>query len=571
MREKGKFVVGLTVLVLLCGSSLQAAPKGLGLEDNTLENIAKKVFASVVKVEARNGFTKVATGVILDKDGYIVTTALVSPRDEKIIVTTSDGKRSEAKFLGLDPMTNLALIQAKEKNLLPIALGKAESVTAGSWVGVISVSPENTPSVTQGIVSSMTPTALRLNVWVTRGSSGSPVVNRDGQMIALLRGIYTEDQPVVFEFREREVVGSGYVFNRAEAPSSGMAYAVPVETVKSVAAEIKKTGKVSRGWMGVTIYENENGQVEIGEVEDESPAELAKLKEGDILLTIDGKRIVNSQVFISEIHSRKPGQDIRLEVERDGKTVEVKVKLGEYPEGEAKRELETRFPGLFPPRPTGPVTAVPPGITIPRTRGKLEIRPWPGWEKRKYIGVSLDGLNKELLDYFGVKDDKGLLVTQLTKDGPAEKAGLKVGDVIVRVDGEKVGTVSDLSDLIQDKKKGDKIKVDLVRDKKPLTIEVGVEEEESPSLAYFGRNIATPERWDDMARELQKQYTKSRGLYEKYSVESRDKLKKLNEEMARKSQEAFEKSRELYEKSKTDQETKLRKIMAARNRIFYRV
>jgi len=272
MNEKGRLRLSLMALTAVLTLSLTAAAKGPGLDENTVENVSKKVFSSVVKVETRNGMIRVATGVIIDKDGSIVTTALVSPRDEKIIVTTTDGRRTEAKFLGLDPETRLALVQTKEKNLTPVALGKAGELSPGSWIGVISISPENTPAITQGIVSSIAPDKLRLNVWVTRGASGSPVVNKDGQMVGLLRGIYTEDQPVIFEFREKEIVGSGYVFSRAEAPSSGMALAVPVDIVRMVIAEIKEKGKVSRGWMGVSISENDRGQVEVYDVESGGPA-----------------------------------------------------------------------------------------------------------------------------------------------------------------------------------------------------------------------------------------------------------------------------------------------------------
>src|SRR4030042_3408695 len=151
LREKGRFIVGWTALLLLGVWSLQAAePRSLGLQDNLMEGISKKVFDSVVKVEARNGFKKVATGVVIDKDGYIVTTGLIWPLSKEIVITTADGRRSEAKFLGMDPETHLALIQAKEKNLTPIALGKTEDLSPGSWVGVISVSPENGAHATQG-------------------------------------------------------------------------------------------------------------------------------------------------------------------------------------------------------------------------------------------------------------------------------------------------------------------------------------------------------------------------------------------------------------------------------------
>ena len=565
MKRKAIFNLGLTAFLLVLALGLKAEAKGLGLDENTIENVAKKVFASVVKVETRNGVTKMATGVVIDKNGYIVTTALISPRDEEIIVTSPDGKRSQAKFLGMDSETYLALIQAKDVNLTPISFGTAENLVPGSWVGVISMSPENTPSVTQGIVSSIVQDKLRLNVWVTRGASGSPVVNKDGQMIGLLRGIYSEDQPVLFEFREKEIVGSGYAFSHAEAPSSGMALAIPVSMVRLVANEIKEKGKVSRGWMGVSISENDKGQVEIGAVEAESPAELAKLKEGDVLLKLDGKNITSASMFVSEIRIKKPGQAVNLEVERQGKPFEVKVKLGEYPEEEVKREMAVRFPRLFPARPRPEVKALP---------GKPEKAPapyltpmppqqaWPQWEKRKYIGVYLGAINKELLAYFGVKDESGLLVNSLTKDGPSEKAGLKVGDVIVRADGKKVATVDELSEMIQDKKKGDMIKLDLVRDKKPVSLEVMIEEEENPGLSFFRESLTKPENWSDISKQALKEYEKSRDYYEKYNAESREKMKKLDEELSHQSKELLLKSKETG---------RAWKELLTRNRMFYRV
>ncbi len=572
MSEKGTVLMVLASFVFILTLNSAAAPESAAPTQASMENIAKKVFSSVVKVEARDGFKKVATGVVVDKDGYIVTTALISPREQEILVTSADGKISQAKFLGFDPETNLALIQAKDKTLAPISLGKAADLAPGSWIGLVGISPENTPQVSQGMVSSISPERLRLNIWVTRGASGSPIVNNDGQMVGLLRGIYTEDQPVVFEFREREVVGSGYVFNRAEAPSSGMALAIPVDIVRKVATEIKETGKVSRGWVGVSIFDNEQGQVEIMDVEKESPAELAGLKEGDILLTIDGKKITDGAMFVSEIRSRKPGQDIKLGLERDGKTVEVKLKLGEYPEAEARRALEMRFPRLFPALPEKPgqpeKPALPekvPGYDIylaPRTP-----RAWPSWGKRKFIGVYLEAINKDLLEFFGVKEDNGLLVNQVTKGSPAEKSGLKVGDVIVRADGKKMTSTSDLSAAVQDKKKGDKVKLDLVRDKKPLSLEVEVAEEESPGLSYFFDNAPYLDYWGDYSRGLQQQYEKSRGTYEKYNQESREKLKKMNEELTKKSLEIFEKSKDLYEKNRDS----IKKSIRVSNRAVYRV
>jgi predicted metalloprotease with PDZ domain len=285
-------------------------------------------------------------------------------------------------------------------------------------------------------------------------------------------------------------------------------------------------------------------------VESDSPAELAGLKEEDILLKIDGRQITSASMFASEIRASKPGQQIKLEVERAGKTSEVKVKLGEYPEREARRELELRYPRLFPPEPPEPPELekvrpekAPEAPQPPESRLR-EV--WPRLEKRKYIGVYLEAINQELLDYFGVKEESGLLVTRLTKDGPAEKAGLKVGDVVIRVDGKRVDSVDELSEMIQDREKGDKVKVELIRNKKPMTIEVEVAEEERRGLGWS--YDFSPETWNDFTRQLGRQFERSRGSYEKYSQEAQKKLRKLTEEMSEQSKKSAHKLQKLLAK-----------------------
>ncbi|HSA95329.1 MAG TPA: PDZ domain-containing protein [Acidobacteriota bacterium] len=461
-----------------------AGAKGMGGEPD-IAGIAKRVFPSVVRVVVEDGMRRVATGVVIEKGGYIVTTALVSPREEKVTVTTSDGKTVEAEFLGFDTETQLALLKAKDTGLPALALGKAAELAPGSWIGVVGVSPERTAAVIQGIVSSVAEDKLRLNAWVTPGSSGGPVVDANGRMVGLLRGIYMEERPVVFQFRDREQAGSGYVFsNRGEAPSSGMALAVPVDVVVDVTAQIKDKGKVERGWLGVGIDETEDGRAVIGSVDPESPAELAKLRAGDIVLKIDGRDISGSDALAAEIRKRKPGQDVTLKIEREGQPQDVKVKLGEYTEDEAQREMELRFPGLFTPRspdlrfaprPSAPQKA--PKEAAPRAVAPRGVEGF--FESRKYIGVYCNALNAELAEHFGIKEGKGLIIARLTAGGPAEKAKMKVGDIIVRVDGQAVEVVDELIDLIQAKPKGAKVKIEFVRDKKPMTAEVEVAEEES--------------------------------------------------------------------------------------------
>jgi serine protease Do len=456
-------------------------PTGIGIEPD-IADVTKKVYPSVVRVEVPNRFRpRVLTGVVVEKGGYIVTTALAVPREDKIIVTTSEGKSYEAEFLGFDTETQLALLRVKDAGLPALPLGKDSDVAPGSWICVVGVSPERTAAVTQGIVSSVTEDKLRLNAWVTLGMAGGPVVDAGGRMVGLLRGIYMDEKPVVFQFRDKEQTGSGYVFSsRAQAPSSGMAVAVPVNIVKDISAQIKEKGKVERGWLGVNIGMDEDDRTVIVSVDRESPAELAKLQAGDVVLKIGDRDVTGSDVLAAEIRKRKPGQDVTLKIERDGKAMDVKAKLGELAQDEAYKEMDIRFPGLFRQLEPGPLVKPKPGSPESPLLTPRSPRPF-GWslETQKYIGVYCGELSRELAEHFGVKEGTGLLISRLTEGGPAEKAKLKVGDVIVRVDGKRVETVNELIDLVQSKAKGSKVKVEYLRDKKEMSADVEVAEEKS--------------------------------------------------------------------------------------------
>ena len=461
-------LVLVTALAVLAPSfgAVPAGAKASG-SDPDIAAVAKKVYPSVVRVEVRNGTRRVATGVVVEKGGYVVTTALISPRDEKISITTADGKTVDAEFLGFDTETQLALLKAGDAGLPALGAGKSSDLAAGTWICVVGVSPERTAAVSQGIVSSVTVDKLRLNVWVTPGSSGGPVVDAEGRIVGLLRGIYMEEKPVVFQFRDREQSGSGYVMSsRAEAPSSGMALAVPMDVVKDVVSQIKEKGRVERGWMGVGIGVDENERTVVGAVDRESPAELAKLRPGDVVLKIGDRDVTSPDVLAAEIRKKKPGQEVALKIEREGKPQDVKVKLGELAEADRMKEMDARFPGLF--------GRVAPGPGSSPQPGDLQ---W-SFESRKYIGIYCNELNRELAEHFGVKEGTALIVSRLTENGPAAKAKMRVGDVVVRVDGKRVETVNGLIDLVQAKAKGAKIKIEGLRDGKAVTFDVEVAEEE---------------------------------------------------------------------------------------------
>lgn len=491
-------------------------------QNEEITEIIQKISPSVVRVEVRNYNRKIATGVVFDREGYIVTTALITPRDEKIYIVDTKGNRFEASLVGIDPQTHLALIKT-DAELPAVPQGDSRQIYPGSWIGVVSISPENKPAVTQGIVSSIGDKRLRLNVWVVPGSSGSPVVNSNGEMIGLLRGIYYDDQPVVFKFKEKQIVGSGYVFSAAQAPASGMALAVPVEVVAKIASEIKEKGKVSRGWLGALIGETEKGEVEILEVDPDSPAEKGGLKKGDFVLQVNGHDVTGTKMFADFIREQKPGEVIELKIIRGEKELEVEIKLGEYTEESIWEEMERKFPRLF---------------KIPDSIDPFSIEPRRGrwfWQDRKYIGIMLQELTAELSEYFGVKEGLGLLVAQIEEGSPAQEAGLKVGDVIIGADGERIESVNELSRVIQKKEEGDKIEIEFLRDRKKKKVEVKIAKEESSFMDGFP---AFPESFKFYSRNLgEKVHQWKQSSFSEFQ----EKMKTLREELEQTSQDKITK------------------------------
>ncbi len=454
----------LVIVAFLVGgtATLWAVPVPAAADD--LKSLTKKVFPSVVRVEARDGWRKVATGVVISKEGYIVTTALISPRQDAIFVITSEGDEVEAEFLGMDPETHLALIKAKGKKWKPIALARFKDLAPGTDIAVICYSPEEKAAITKGIVSSVSGNSLRLNVTVIPGASGSPVIDMQGRMVGLIRGVYVGQ---VVSGGEPQMRIQNLLTSRVEVSSSGMASAIPVDVVDKVTTEIRETGKVQRGWLGVGLSVNETGEVEIMEVTEESPADDAGLQEGDIILEIGGEEVLDREMLAREIRMRKPGDTVEMIVEREGEQEKVKVELGEYSQQNILQEFELKFPVLF----SSPKN-LPQIYRIPSSKDREAFVTVFG--SQKYIGVYVQQLNPELAEFFGVGDGTGLLINKIEEDSPAEKAGLKVGDVIVGADGKVMKSQDRLTRMIQSLEEGDKVKLEIIRNKKTQTIEVEV-------------------------------------------------------------------------------------------------
>lgn len=204
--------------------------------------------------------------------------------------------------------------------------------------------------------------------------------------------------------------------------------------------------------------------VVINEVIEDSPAEKAGLKEDDVIISINGKRIANADRLISLIGRSEPGDEVTLTVMRGDDKKEITVTLGEKPEED---------------------------WSFSTGRNPANVRKYffsyeSDNERGGYIGVGLTNLTPQLGDYFGVEKGNGALITEVMKDSPAKEAGLRAGDVIVSIDGEQVEDIEDVQDIIGEKEPGDKVTITVVRQKKEkeFTVEVGEGDEDEDVYSF---------------------------------------------------------------------------------------
>jgi serine protease Do len=343
--------------------------------------------------------TAQGSGFFISEDGYAVTNNHVVERAHSVEVTTDDGKTHNAKVIGTDPRTDLALIKI-DGGTFPYVKLADKSPRVGDWVLAVGNPFGLGGTVTAGIVSARGRDIgagpyddfIQIDAPVNRGNSGGPTFNTEGSVIGVNTAIFSPS--------------GGNV---------GIAFAIPAETVKSVVAQLKDRGVVMRGWIGVQIQpvtreiadslglKKATGAL-VAEPQKDSPAVKAGIEAGDVIVSVDGRPVNDARELARLIGSMAPGTTVKLGIVRKGSERTISLTLGELPDvREARAE---------------------------RVRPDREGRPSEG----PRLGLSLAPAGNE----------PGVVVAEVEPFSPAADFGFRAGDVILEVGGKTVATPADV-------------------------------------------------------------------------------------------------------------------------------
>jgi serine protease Do len=277
------------------------------------------------------------SGFVIESDGQILTNYHVIQNAERIMVKFSDGRSLQARVLGIDPDTDIALIKVEAKNLPVAPMGDSETLRVGEWVCAIGNPLAYEHTVTVGVVSylgrklfdSSLDNYIQTDAAINFGNSGGPLINGRGEVVGI----------------------NSAISQRA----SNIGFAVPINEARSILPQLRNDGRVARGFMGVTLSDvdpdlqrslrltSSRGAL-VQDVTSGSPGHRAGLRAYDLITGIDDKRVANNHEIIREVARRNPGSLARLQVVRDGRAQTVTVRLGERPSRQAGRVLDETSP-----------------------------------------------------------------------------------------------------------------------------------------------------------------------------------------------------------------------------------
>ena len=347
------------------------------------------------------------SGFIIEKEGLIVTNHHVIDDADEITVVLHDGKKYEAKLIGQDDKTDLALLKIDAKRDLPtVSFGSSADMRVGDWIVTIGNPLGVGKTATIGIISARDRDIgagpfddfLQIDAPINQGNSGGPAFNLRGEVIGVNTAIFSPS--------------GGNV---------GIGFAIPSSLAETVIEDLKDDGRVQRGWLGVHIQAvteelaasldlEEAGGALVSRVTDDSPADKAGLKRGDVILEVNDKTVDRLKDLPRIIGSLQAGDEAEMEVWRDGRKRTIEVRIGSSPDAEPVAKAKTG----------------------------------------DALGLGLAALDRQTRRAFGLdRDTEGVVITAIEPGSPAARKGLDRGDVIVSIAGQAVETPEDVTDAIE--------------------------------------------------------------------------------------------------------------------------
>ncbi len=374
------------------------------------------------------------SGFIVSHDGYVLTNNHVVEGADDIFVRLVDRRELKATLVGADAKSDLALLKLDADDLPVLKIGKSSKLKVGEWVVAIGSPFGFDYTVTAGIVSAKGRSLpnenyvpfIQTDVAINPGNSGGPLFNLDGEVVGINSQIYTRS--------------GGFM---------GVSFAIPIDVAMDVATQLKETGTVKRGWLGVLIQEVNKDLAEsfrldkprgalVAQVMKDSPADHAGLQPGDVITGFDGTDIGLSSELPHLVGRIAPGKKAQLDVVRNGREIKIDVVIGQLPGESGAASVE-------------PAKAEARGNAL-----SLDVR-------------DLTDAEKSQLQVSG-----GVLVTNIYP-GPAASAGIRVNDVISSLNNREVKTVDDFNSVVEELPKNKSLPVLIIRNGNPAFIVMKVD------------------------------------------------------------------------------------------------
>ena len=385
------------------------------------EEFFKRFFGEIP--EREQSMRSLGSGVIVDTSGVVLTNAHVIERASEIEVVTADGKKHKAKVVGLDRRTDLAVLKLQGGGPYTSAsIGDSDKVKVGDWVLAIGSPFGLQQTVTAGIISAKGRSIdggafgdfLQTDAAINPGNSGGPLVNMSGEVIGINSAILSRT-----------------------GQSAGVGFSIPSNMAKAIYTELVAKGKVTRGWLGVSIQPltadlakgfglKESKGVLISDVVQDSPAEKAGIAAGDIIIEFDKKKVDTPVDLQKAVAATTPGRSVPIKVWRDKGEKSLEIKIGETPEETASLK---------------------PSTNKGRTLLGMEVRP----------------LTPDIARQLNLRVTDGVVVTAVEDESAAAEAGLQRGDIIREVNRQRVRNMQEFERATKDLKEGDRVTVLLQR------------------------------------------------------------------------------------------------------------